>query len=52
MTSANPSEMQEVVEERDVLKRLKLTLDLLKKELELSKLQQKIGKEVLEYLTS
>ncbi|CAD5125654.1 DgyrCDS13856 [Dimorphilus gyrociliatus] len=51
LTSANPSEMQEVLEEKDVLKRLKLTLDLLKKEHELSKLQQKIGKEVEDKLS-
>ena len=35
-----------MLEERDIPKRLLLSLSLLKKEYELSKLQQKIGKEV------
>lgn len=36
------------MEEQDIVKRLQHVLDLLKKELELSKLQQKIGKDVEE----
>lgn len=40
--------MQQVLEEPNIKKRLYLTLSLLKKEYELSKLQQKIGKEVEE----
>ena len=38
--------MVEVLSEKDIPKRLYLALGLLKKEYELSKLQQKIGKEV------
>ncbi|XP_063244437.1 lon protease homolog, mitochondrial-like isoform X2 [Bacillus rossius redtenbacheri] len=48
LTGAEPRELQEVLEEMDIPKRLLLTLALLKKELELSKLQQKIGREVEE----
>ena len=40
--------MQEVLEEMDIPKHLILSLCLLKKEFELSKLQQKIGREVEE----
>lgn len=43
MSSADSAELQEVLEERDIPKRLMLSLSLLKKEFELSKLQQKIG---------
>ncbi|KAK6178693.1 hypothetical protein SNE40_011218 [Patella caerulea] len=48
LTSAEPAELQEVLEERNIQKRLMLALSLLKKEYELSKLQQKIGREVEE----
>lgn len=48
LTGAEPSELQEILAEIDVPKRLYLALALLKKEFELSKLQQKIGKEVEE----
>uniref|UniRef100_A0A0A9X8U9 Lon protease homolog, mitochondrial n=1 Tax=Lygus hesperus TaxID=30085 RepID=A0A0A9X8U9_LYGHE len=48
LTGAEPAELQAVLEEMDIPKRLMLSLSLLKKELELSKLQQKIGKEVEE----
>lgn len=48
LTAAEPSELQQVLEETDIPKRLMLALSLLKKEFELSKLQQKIGKEVEE----
>ncbi|KAJ3665952.1 hypothetical protein Zmor_001414 [Zophobas morio] len=48
LTAAEAKELQEVLEEMDIPKRLMLSLSLLKKELELSKLQQKIGKEVEE----
>ncbi|BES94144.1 Lon protease homolog, mitochondrial [Nesidiocoris tenuis] len=48
LTGAEPPELQAVLEEMDIPKRLMLSLSLLKKELELSKLQQKIGKEVEE----
>eukprot|EP00096_Caligus_rogercresseyi_P009005 TRINITY_DN2976_c0_g1_i1.p1 TRINITY_DN2976_c0_g1~~TRINITY_DN2976_c0_g1_i1.p1 ORF type:complete len:891 (+),score=307.53 TRINITY_DN2976_c0_g1_i1:50-2722(+) len=46
------SELQAVMEETNIPKRLSLTLSLLKKEYELSKLQQKIGKEVEEKVKS
>nr|XP_008201104.1 PREDICTED: lon protease homolog, mitochondrial isoform X1 [Tribolium castaneum] len=48
LTAAEAKELQEVLEEMDIPKRLMLSLSLLKKEYELSKLQQKIGKEVEE----
>ncbi|XP_014247529.1 lon protease homolog, mitochondrial-like [Cimex lectularius] len=48
LTGAEPAELQAVLEEMDVPKRLMLSLALLKKELELSRLQQKIGREVEE----
>lgn len=48
LSAAEPSELQAIMEEMDINKRLMLALSLLKKELELSKLQAKIGKEVEE----
>ncbi|KAF5283624.1 hypothetical protein FQA39_LY17273 [Lamprigera yunnana] len=48
LTAAEARELQEVLEELDIPKRLMLSLSLLKKEYELSKLQQKIGREVEE----
>nr|XP_032514792.1 lon protease homolog, mitochondrial [Danaus plexippus plexippus] len=48
LTAAEPKDLQPVLEEMDIPKRLLLSLSLLKKEYELSKLQQKIGKEVEE----
>ncbi|CAH0725101.1 unnamed protein product, partial [Brenthis ino] len=48
LTGAEPTELQAVLEEMDIPKRLMMSLSLLKKEYELSKLQQKIGKEVEE----
>ncbi|XP_059175415.1 lon protease homolog, mitochondrial-like [Physella acuta] len=48
LTAGEPRELQEVLEERNIAKRLMLALSLLKKEFELSKLQQRIGKEVEE----
>ncbi|XP_066994408.2 lon protease homolog, mitochondrial isoform X2 [Anabrus simplex] len=48
LTGAEPHELQQVMEELDIPSRLMLSLALLKKELELSKLQQKIGREVEE----
>ncbi|XP_066262433.1 lon protease homolog, mitochondrial isoform X2 [Euwallacea similis] len=48
LTAADSKELQEVLEEMDISKRLMLSLSLLKKEYELSKLQQKIGREVEE----
>lgn len=46
LTAGEPYELQEVLEETNIPKRLMLALSLLKKEYELSKLQQRIGKEV------
>ncbi|XP_064608395.1 lon protease homolog, mitochondrial-like [Liolophura sinensis] len=46
LTGAEPEELQKVLEETNIPNRLMLTLSLLKKEFELSKLQQRIGKEV------
>ncbi|XP_058067164.1 lon protease homolog, mitochondrial isoform X2 [Anopheles bellator] len=48
LSAAEPAELQEILEEMDIPKRLMLSLSLLKKELELSKLQAKIGREVEE----
>ncbi|CAF2685943.1 unnamed protein product [Rotaria sp. Silwood2] len=48
LTSAEGAEQQAVMEEMNIPNRLMLTLSLLKKELEMSRLQQKIGKEVEE----
>ncbi|CAG5114668.1 unnamed protein product [Candidula unifasciata] len=47
LTAGEPHEMQEVLEEKNIAKRLMLALSLLKKEYELSKLQQRIGKEYI-----
>ncbi|XP_024392421.1 lon protease homolog 1, mitochondrial [Physcomitrium patens] len=51
LTTADEPVLQEVLEELDVLRRLHLTLVLLKKEFELSKLQQSIAKGVEEKMT-
>lgn len=48
LSAAEPAELQAIMEEMDIPERLMLALALLKKELELSKLQAKIGKEVEE----
>ncbi|ONK63201.1 uncharacterized protein A4U43_C07F12440 [Asparagus officinalis] len=48
---ANKILCQKVLEELDVLKRLKLTLELVKKEMELSKLQESIAKAIEEKVT-
>ncbi|CAF0744003.1 unnamed protein product [Didymodactylos carnosus] len=48
LTSAEGAEQQAVLEETNIPNRLMLALNLLKKELEMSRLQQKIGKEVEE----
>ncbi|KAL9903600.1 lon protease homolog, mitochondrial isoform X1 [Glossina fuscipes] len=48
LSAAEPEELQKIMEEMDIPKRLLLALAVLKKELELSKLQQKIGREVEE----
>jgi Lon-like ATP-dependent protease len=46
LTGGDTKELLQVLSEPNVQERLTLTLSLLKKEYELSKLQQKIGKEV------
>lgn len=46
LTAGEPFELQQVLEEMNISKRLMLALSLLKKEYELSKLQQRIGREV------
>lgn len=46
ITSSKPEEMQEIMEEKNILNRLKLALNLLMKEKQLLELQQKIGKDV------
>lgn len=48
LSGADSSELQQILEEKNIANRLYLSLSLLKKEYELSKLQQKIGKEVEE----
>jgi len=48
MTSAESTELQEILEIFDVKKRVERVLQLLKKELELSKLQKKITKQIEE----
>ena len=46
LTSADPGQLQAVLEEVEIPKRLMLTLELLKKELAIIMLQQRLGKEV------
>ncbi|GAB1607388.1 lon protease homolog, mitochondrial-like [Argonauta hians] len=48
LTAGEPDELQQVLQETNIPRRLMLSLSLLKKEYELSKLQQKISKEVEE----
>ncbi|OQV18414.1 Lon protease-like protein, mitochondrial [Hypsibius exemplaris] len=48
LTGAETAELQAILEEPDIVRRLDLVLNILKKELELGKLQQKIGKDVEE----
>lgn len=46
LTNSDAKEQQEVLEEMNITTRLNLSLNLLKKELEMSRLQQKISKDV------
>jgi len=46
LSNADTPELQAILEETNVRERLYMSLSLLKKELELSKLQQRLGKEV------
>lgn len=48
ITSSKPDELQAVMEEMDIMNRLKISLDLLKKEKQILDLQMKIGEEVEE----
>uniref|UniRef100_A0A7N0USP7 Lon protease homolog n=1 Tax=Kalanchoe fedtschenkoi TaxID=63787 RepID=A0A7N0USP7_KALFE len=48
ISGANKMQCQEVLEELDVYKRLKLTLELVKKEIEISKIQESIAKAIEE----
>jgi len=48
LTASEPDEVQKALDETNIPKRLLLALSMLKKEYELSKLQQKIGREVEE----
>uniref|UniRef100_A0A0L8H5R6 endopeptidase La n=1 Tax=Octopus bimaculoides TaxID=37653 RepID=A0A0L8H5R6_OCTBM len=48
LTAGEPDELQQVLQEVNIPRRLMLSLSLLKKEYELSKLQQKISREVEE----
>ncbi|KAM5193419.1 lon protease homolog, mitochondrial [Mantella aurantiaca] len=48
LTGADSNELQDVLEETNIPKRLYKSLSLLKKEFELSKLQQRLGREVEE----
>ena len=50
LTSADPAQLQAVLEETNIPNRLMLTLELLKKELAICMLQQKLGKEVRRWL--
>ncbi|KAL3538266.1 hypothetical protein ACH5RR_001632, partial [Cinchona calisaya] len=51
ISGANKLQCQEVLDELDVYKRLKLTLELLKKELEISKIQEAIAKAIEEKIS-
>uniref|UniRef100_A0A166D0R2 Lon protease homolog, mitochondrial n=1 Tax=Daucus carota subsp. sativus TaxID=79200 RepID=A0A166D0R2_DAUCS len=51
ISGANKSQCQEVLEELDVYKRLKLTLELVKKEMEISKIQESIAKAIEEKIS-
>lgn len=50
LTSADAKEQQEVLEEMNIPNRLMLSLKLLKKELEMSRLQNKISKDVNNFI--
>lgn len=51
MTSAEPHEVQEILETFDIKKRVEKVLLILNKELELNKLQKKISKQIEEKIT-
>ncbi|RWR94285.1 lon protease, mitochondrial-like protein isoform X2 [Cinnamomum micranthum f. kanehirae] len=51
ISGANKFQCQQVLEELDVYKRLKLTLELVKKEMEISKIQESIAKAIEEKIS-
>ncbi|KAM2468619.1 hypothetical protein FF1_010277 [Malus domestica] len=51
ISGANKFQCQQVLEELDVYKRLKLTLELVKKEIEISKIQESIAKAIEEKIS-
>lgn len=51
ISGANKQQCQQVLEELDVHKRLKLTLELVKKEMEISKIQESIAKAIEEKIS-
>ncbi len=51
LTSSSPAELQEILETVDLAERQKKTLLLIKKEIEVSRLQVKIGKQIEEKLS-
>ncbi|KAL6288813.1 hypothetical protein ACE6H2_006323 [Prunus campanulata] len=51
ISGANKLQCQKVLEELDVYKRLKLTLELVKKEIEISKIQESIAKAIEEKIS-
>ncbi|GMG99775.1 hypothetical protein Nepgr_001615 [Nepenthes gracilis] len=51
ISGANKLQCQQVLEELDVLKRLQLTLELVKKEMEISKIQESIAKAIEEKIS-
>ncbi|GFQ00077.1 lon protease homolog mitochondrial, partial [Phtheirospermum japonicum] len=51
ISGANKLRCQQVLEELDVHKRLKLTLELVKKEMEISKIQESIAKAIEEKIS-
>eukprot|EP00252_Welwitschia_mirabilis_P014034 TRINITY_DN31058_c0_g1_i1.p1 TRINITY_DN31058_c0_g1~~TRINITY_DN31058_c0_g1_i1.p1 ORF type:complete len:1021 (-),score=243.25 TRINITY_DN31058_c0_g1_i1:285-3347(-) len=52
ISGANRKQLQEALEELEVYKRLKITLELLKKEMEISKIQETIAKAIEEKISS
>eukprot|EP00171_Calliarthron_tuberculosum_P014903 IDg14903t1 len=51
LTTAEPSALQEVLEEADIVERLRLTLALLKKDLETTKVSRRINRQIEENVT-
>lgn len=51
LTTAEPAALQEVLEEADIVERLRLTLALLKKDLETTKVSRRINRQIEENVT-